>query len=128
VLLVEDPEQVLYVEELCHHHHHLLHAVECPGPTRSLVPLPKLVSQTPLMIGDPVIPNICLRQYETLTPLIAQEKRNIYTEKSVPNQAPNSQINNVNLMVRVYCYQIVILESQNHLSSYTHWAKFCYYY
>lgn len=120
MLLVEDPEQVLYVEELCHHHHHLLHAVECPEPTRSPVPLPKLVSQTPLMIGHPVIPHICLRKYETLTPLIAQEKRNICTEKSAPNQAPNSQIDNVNLMVHIYCCQIVIVESQNHLSSYTH--------
>jgi hypothetical protein len=56
------------------------------------------------MIGDPVIPHICLRQYETLTPLIAQEKRNIYKEKSAPNQAPNSQINNVNLLLLSDCH------------------------
>jgi hypothetical protein len=71
-------QQALLVDELCQAHHPL-QFVGCSSPTRSLVPSQELISQTALMIMDPITSHTLLRQTCTSWfPLMQEKKKLLY--------------------------------------------------
>jgi hypothetical protein len=76
-------QQALLVDELCQAHHPL-QFVGCPSPTGSLVPSQELVSQTALMIMDPITSHTVKTDLYIMVPLNAGKEK-AFIQSSSPD-------------------------------------------